>query len=89
VTPKPTDAAAALHRAILESSDLDSTVGGPISILHLRKSGAPEWMENPPQPLHWKTVCDIVSDYRKGTAQIVFTNSKGELDRNLDATCPR
>jgi len=28
--PKAQDAAAAMHKAILESSDLDSTVGGPI-----------------------------------------------------------
>ena len=36
----------------------------------------------------WKTVCDIVADYRKGNVRIIFTNSKGELDRNLNATCP-
>jgi len=88
VMPKSADAAAALHQAILESSDLDTTVGGPISVLHLRKSDGPLWLENPPRDRGWKTVCDIVSDYRKGNVRIIFTNSKGELDRNLNATCP-
>jgi hypothetical protein len=88
VLPKSTDAAAALHQAILESSDLDTTVGGPISVLHLRKTGGPVWLENPPKDRGWKTVCDIVSDYRKGNVRILFTSSKGELDRNLNATCP-
>jgi len=88
VTPKAEDAAAAMHQAILESSDLDTTVGGPISILHVRKTGSPLWLENPPQDHGWKTVCDIVSDYRKGSVRILFTSSKGELDRNLNATCP-
>ena len=88
VMPKAADAAAAMHQAILESSDLDTTVGGPISILHLPKSGRPFWLENPPQDHGWKTVCDIVADYRKGGVRILFTNSKGELDRNLNATCP-
>jgi hypothetical protein len=88
LTPTPVEAAAALHEAILQSSDLDPTVGGPISILHLRKSGDAEWFANPPDEHGWKTVCDIVSDYRKGKARILFTNSKGELDRNLNATCP-
>ena len=86
--PKASDAAAALHEAILETSDLDTTVGGPISVLHLQKSGRPIWLENPPHDHGWKTVCDIVSDYRKGNVHIIFTNSKGELDRNLNATCP-
>ena len=89
VTPKAADAAAALHVAIVESSDTDPTVGGPISILHLRKSGSPEWLENPPQDPGWKNVCDIVSDYRKGKARILFINSKDELDRNLNASCPK
>ncbi|HLQ77600.1 MAG TPA: hypothetical protein VK210_09600 [Terriglobia bacterium] len=89
VPPRAADAATALERAILESSDLDTTIGGPITILHLRKSGEPEWIENPPTDHGWKTVCDIVSDYRKGSARILFVRSKDELDRNLDATCAR
>ena len=89
VLPKAADAASALQRAILESSDLDTTIGGPTSILHLRKSGEPEWMENPPADRGWKTVCDIVSDYRRGTARILFVRSKDELDRHLDSTCAR
>ena len=88
VQPKTADAAAALHLATLESSDVDATVGGPISVLHLPKSGNAVWLENPPQDHGWKTVCDIVSDYRRGNVRIIFTNSKGELDRNLNATCP-
>ena len=86
--PNASDAAAAMHQAILETSDLDTTVGGPISVLHLRKSERPFWLENPPIDHEWKTVCDIVADYRKGNVRIIFTNSKGELDRNLNATCP-
>lgn len=89
VPPTPADAADAMRTAITESSDLDTTIGGPISVLHLRKSGSSEWLANPPQDHGWKTVCDIVSDYRKGNARILFTNSKAELDLHLNATCAK
>jgi hypothetical protein len=89
VTPKAADAAAALHQAIVESSDLDVTVGGPISILHLKKDANPEWLENPPNDHGWKTICDIVSDYRRGSARIFFNTSKDEFDRSLNVTCPK
>ena len=89
VSPKAADAAAALHQAILESSAADTTVGGPISVLYIRKSGTPEWLENPPHENGWKTVCDIVSDYRRGNARILHSKSKLELDQYLDMTCPK
>jgi hypothetical protein len=86
--PSASDASSALHQAILESAAGDNTVGGPISVLYLRKSAKPEWLENPPQDHGWKTVCDIVSDYRRGNARILYTKSKQELEQNLDKTCP-
>jgi hypothetical protein len=89
VLPKAADAAAALHQAIQESSSIDTTVGGPISVLSIRKSGTPEWLDNPPQDQGWKTVCDIVSDYRRGNVRISYTKSKLELDQYLDMTCPK
>jgi hypothetical protein len=89
VLPKAADAAAALRQAIVESASADTTVGGPISVLYIRKPGKPEWMDNPPQDHGWKTVCDIVSDYRRGNARILYTKSKLELDHNLDMTCPK
>jgi len=88
ILPRASDASSALQEAILESAAVDNTVRGPISVLYLRKSVKPEWLENPPQDHGWKTVCDIVSDYHRGQARILFTKSKQELDQNLEKTCP-
>jgi hypothetical protein len=89
VLPKAQAAAAALKQAILESAAVDRTVGGPISILHLRKAGGPQWLENRPGNEPWTKVCELVGDYRRGKAQIGFTNTKYELDGYLAAACPR
>jgi 20S proteasome alpha/beta subunit len=87
--PKASEAASALKMAIREAADLDSAVGGPTTILLLQKSGAPQWLENPPVDSGWTRVCDIVNDYRLGRTQIFFTNTKEELDRHLAGACPR
>lgn len=87
--PKPADAAAALRRAIQESAAEDSTVGGPITILHLSNNTAPVWLENRPSDNGWNTICDVVGAYRQGRAQIGFAASKDDLDRYLNGACPR
>lgn len=87
--PKPADAAAALKRAIQDSAAGDSSVGGPISILHLRKNAAPLWLENRPSDNGWATICDIVRAYRQGRAEVGFATSKADLDRYLNGACPR
>ena len=89
VPPRAVDAAVALRQAIQESADQDATVGGMITIVHLTGSAAPEWLESVPGDHGWKTVCDIISDYKRGKAKIAFTHSKDELDRNLNVTCPK
>lgn len=86
--PTAQEAATALKQAIRESAAADSTVGGPMSILHLRKDGAPVWIENGTRDSGWSRICDIVIDYRRNKTTIGFTNSKEELDRFLAAICP-
>jgi 20S proteasome alpha/beta subunit len=83
------EAAEALERAIREAGDLDSAIGGPISLLHVAKDGTLRWIKNPPTDNGWTRVCDIVDAYRSGKAPIFFTNTKGELDHYLDGVCPR
>ena len=87
--PSSVEAAAALDQAIQESADLDSTVGGPISLLLVPKSGEPRWLKNPPTDNGWTRVCDIVASYRSGRTTIFFTNSKAQLDSYLNAACPK
>ena len=86
--PSLREAAVALKQAILESASGDSTVGGPVALLHLRKNAAPAWIENGSQDGGWTQICDIVSDYRRNKTAIGFTNSREELDRFLLAVCP-
>jgi hypothetical protein len=85
--PSPHEAAAALKQAILESASSDATVGGPLTIVYLRKGYPPQWFENGSQDANWTRICDLVSDYQKNKIQIGFTNSKDELDRFLNAVC--
>ena len=87
--PSSSEAAAALDQAIQESADLDSTVGGPVTLLLVPKSGAPRWLKNPPGDNGWTRVCDVVASYREGRTAIFFTNSKDELDRYLNSACPK
>ena len=83
------EAAMALDRAIREGADLDSTIGGPITLLRVSKSGASQWLQNPPDDNGWRRVCDVVSSYRRGKTTIFFTDSKARLDRYLDGVCPK
>jgi hypothetical protein len=83
------EAAAALGRAILEAADLDSTIGGPITLLQLSKSGTSQWLQNPPDDDGWRRVCDVVGSYRRGKTPIFFTDTKDRLDRYLDGVCPK
>lgn len=87
-TPKASEAAAALKQAIEESAHSDATVGGPISIVQLRLGQPPIWLENPPAPSRWKTVCDLVRDHRAAKVRIVPSSSQAELDRYLTGVCP-
>jgi hypothetical protein len=82
------DASVALERAIREASDLDTTIGGPITLLEISSSGS-HWLQNPPNDNGWTRVCDIVEAYRKGRVPIFFTDSKESLDRYLASVCPR
>jgi len=86
--PSFQEAAKALKQGILETAAEDETVGGPVSILHVRRNAVPEWLENGNQDLNWIRVCDIVQDYRANKVPIGFIHSKDELDRFLSATCP-
>ncbi len=86
--PSVQEAAIVLKQAILESAADDPTVGGPVSILHVRKNAAPEWIERGSQDTSWTRVCDIVKDYRANKVALGFTHSRDELDRFLAATCP-
>jgi len=83
------EASAALEKAIREASDLDSTIGGPITLLELPNTGNPQWLQNPPNDNGWTRVCDIVEAYRKGRISIFFTDSKEVLDGYLAGVCPR
>jgi hypothetical protein len=87
--PSSSEAAAALDQAIQESADVDPTVGGPITLLLVPKSGAPRWLKNPPGDNGWTRVCDIVESSRSGRTTIFFTNTKDQLDKFLNAACPK
>jgi len=88
-TPTAAEAAVVLERVIREAADLDSSIGGPITLLEVSKAGEPLWLQNPPNDHGWTRVCDIVDAYRNGTTLIFFTNTKEGLDRYLSAVCPR
>lgn len=83
------EAGAALERAIREAADLDSTIGGPITLLEVSRGVDPRWLQNPPSDHGWTRVCDVVDAYRNGRIPIWFTDSKEGLDRYLAGVCPR
>jgi hypothetical protein len=83
------EASLALEKAIREAADLDSTIGGPITLLELSKAGNPHWLQNPPSDNGWTRVCDVVEAYRKGRIPIFFTDTKEALDSYLAGVCPR
>jgi hypothetical protein len=86
--PKAADAAAALRTAIQESAASDASVGGPVSIVEIRMGQPALWLENPPSPSRWKTICDLVHDHRSGKVRIVPSTSPDELDRFVVSVCP-
>jgi hypothetical protein len=77
-----------LKKAIQHIAASDTTVGGPISILHLRADGA-VWLENEPRYEAWTKICDLVAAYRRGAATIRPTGSAQDLEHRLNAVCPR
>jgi len=87
--PSSTEAAAALEQAIQESADLDSGVGGPITLLLISKTGEPRWLKNPPSDNGWTRVCDVVASHREGRTPIFFTDTKDQLDKYLNRVCPK
>jgi hypothetical protein len=87
--PKAAEAAAVLRQAIQDYAAADSTVGGAVSLLHLRPNALPSWLENRPSDRGWTTICDLVGAYREGSVRIETIASKAELDRYLNGTCPR
>jgi hypothetical protein len=86
VAPKAAAAAAALKQAIQESAAGDVTVGGGVSMAQLRPGSPMIWLENSFSG-NWKTICDLVRDYRSGRARIVPTTSSQDLNRYLNASC--
>ena len=87
--PSSSEAAAALEQAIQESADLDSTVGGPITLLLVSKSLEPRWLKNAPSDNGWTRVCDVVDSHRSGRTPIFFTATKDQLDTYLNRICPK
>jgi len=85
--PKSAEAAAELEKAIAQIAAADNTVGGAVSVIQLKLSGPPQWLENPPVDRGWKTICDITKDYHAGRIQFGVTSSKDELERYLNSAC--
>jgi hypothetical protein len=87
--PKATAAASALRQAIEESASHDLTVGGEVRLVELRPATGPLWLENPPRDTSWKTICDLVKDYRAGRTRIVAVAPQSELEQYLSSACSR
>ena len=87
--PTAAEAALALDRAIREAADLDSTIGGPITLLEVSKGDDPRWLQNPPSDNGWARVCDVVDSYRAGKTFIFSADSREALERYLTGVCPR
>jgi hypothetical protein len=87
--PKVADAAGALKQAIAEAAAMDRSIGGPISIVQLPPAAPAKWLENPPHPVSWKSVCDLIRDYRVGRVRLEATVAREEFDRHIETTCPR
>jgi hypothetical protein len=87
--PTTAEAAAALRAAIQERGRSDVTVGGPITLLKLTNGALPAWLENRPNDNGWSKICDLVDAHRRGAAHIIPMTSTGELERRLNAICPR
>jgi hypothetical protein len=87
--PTPTEAAAIMKQAIQSSAAAEPTVGGPISILHLRKGAPPVWIENEATDNGWTRICDLVNAHRHSRVVIhPIGTSAQELDRHFAQICP-
>lgn len=87
--PTTGEAVAALKGAIEEYSRIDTTVGGPITILKLTETGGPQWLENKPSDQGLTQVCQLVAEHRRGRLKIMALGTQQELDQRLTAACPR
>ncbi len=87
--PTTAEAAAILREAIEQHARMDPTIGGPISILKLTPTGAPQWLANPPSDQGWSKVCDMVEAHRRGLRRITPLGSPQELDQRLNGICPK
>ena len=87
--PTTSEGAAALKAAIEQYSRTDPAVGGPISILKLRNGAAPEWLENPASDNGLSRICELVSEHRTGRMRILPVGASSDLERRLNAACPR
>lgn len=87
--PTTSEGAAALKAAIEDSSRIDPTVGGPISILKLTGGAPPQWIENKPSDQGLTQVCQLVAEHRRGRMRIVPLGTPQELEQRLDAACPK
>jgi hypothetical protein len=86
--PTAAEATAALKAAIQESSRVDPTVGGPVSILTLRPSAPPQWSDGPLTDGGLTLICDLVREHRAGRRRIISVGTPQELEQHLDAACP-
>jgi hypothetical protein len=87
--PRTGEAAAALKAAIEEYSRTDPTVGGPVSLLKLTRGAPAQWLENPATDNGWTRICQVVEEHRRGRIRIKPLGTQEDLDRHLDAACPR
>jgi hypothetical protein len=87
--PTAEEAASALKIAIEEYSRGDPAVGGPVSILKLTNSSAPEWLANPFLNNSSSRICDVVREHRAGLRRIMPLGTTADLDQHLDAACSK
>jgi hypothetical protein len=87
--PTTAEGTAALRTVIEQYAQTDPTVGGPISILKITKDGPPRWIQNEPSDRGLTHVCQVVSEHRKRRLRIVPVGTLQELDRHLNAACPK
>jgi len=87
--PSTGEAASALKLAIEAYSLSDPAVGGPISILKLTNSGAPDWLANPFLNSSSTRICDVVREYRAGLRRIMPLTTTADLDHHLAAACAK
>ena len=87
--PTTEEAASALKIAIEEYSRSDLAIGGPISILKLTNTSAPDWLANPFLNSSSSRICDVVHEHRAGLRRIMPLTTTADLDQHLDAACSK